>query len=151
MAAIHNIERANVEVNRMPETSPVDIGLISDNYLDVLGVRTILGRVPRSGEPTPAATITYGYWESRFGRDPRVLGSTVGINGTVFSIVGVTAPGFSGDLVGKAVNVWIPLAMQSVVMLDRPQHHSAIRLPWRRAGHARIASADTGSHVAEDG
>lgn len=128
VAAVYNSQRANVEVNRAPETRPLEVGLISDNYFDLLGIRLAIGRTFARTEPAPVAMITYGYWERRFGLDPRVLGGTVAINGTIFGIVGVTARGFTGDQVGKPVDVWLPLKMQSAVVLENPQHEA----PWLR-------------------
>jgi predicted permease len=48
------------------------------------------------------------------------------INGARFTVVGVTPPGFTGEIVGQETEVWLPLAMHPVLwpnvpLLDDPQ------------------------------
>ncbi|HYC30662.1 MAG TPA: ADOP family duplicated permease, partial [Gemmatimonadales bacterium] len=58
------------------------------------------------------------------GGDPGVLGRTVKINGVPFTIVGVTPPGFSGEVVGRMNDLWLPLTTAPALMkrdwLTRP-------------------------------
>ena len=65
------------------------------------------------------ALISYGFWKRAFGGTPDVLGSTVPLNGTPFTIVGITAPGFrglsSGSRFAPLTDVTIPIAKQPVV------------------------------------
>jgi len=87
--------------------------LASGTFFRTLGVQPILGRAltpedDRTGA-NPAAVIGYGYWERRFGDDPRVVGQTITVNGAPFTIVGVSPPEFYGVQPGRAVEVWIPL------------------------------------------
>src|SRR5207249_4392802 len=71
---------------------------------------------------TAVATISYGCWERRFGRDPSVIGRKVVVNGMPFEIVGVAAPGFFGARAGTAPDFWLPVTMQSAV--HYAQHYS---------------------------
>jgi predicted permease len=57
----------------------------------------------------PVAVISDGYWNRRFGRSPRVLGSTLFVKGVPFTIVGITAPHFYGVGGRTAADFWIPL------------------------------------------
>ena len=66
------------------------------------------------------------YWTDRFGRDPAVVGRTVQISGTPFTIVGIAPPRFSGVETGTVPDLYLPMTMQPTVMpafqnlLDRP-------------------------------
>jgi predicted permease len=95
--------------------------LVSGNYFSVLGVNVILGRTlsPEDDRPgaRPAAVISYGYWKSEFGGDESVVGKVADLNGTPFTIVGVTPPEFFGERLRKAPDFWLPLATQPQVML----------------------------------
>ena len=89
---------------------------VSGNYFDVLGVRPALGRTLTPGDDgaalgRPVVVLSYRYWQQRFGGDPRITDTTMTLNGTRFTIIGVAAPGFSGLLFGENTKVWIPLAM----------------------------------------
>ncbi len=90
--------------------------LISGTFFDTLGVQPALGRMlaPEDDrlESSPAAVISYRYWEGHFGRDPGVVGRSVTLNGVPFTVVGVCPPEFFGVQPGRAVDVWVPLHQQ---------------------------------------
>jgi predicted permease len=91
--------------------------LVSGNYFAVLGVPTLIGRPltvddDRSANGSPVAVISYAYWQRRFQRDRGVLGRSITINRIPFTIVGVTPPGFTGEVVGRMTDIWMPLTMQ---------------------------------------
>jgi len=94
---------------------------VSSNYFEVLGVTAGAGRTfdvnaDAAIGGAPVMVISDGYWTRRFDRDPRVLGQTVTINGAGFTIIGVTRPGYQGEIVGQNTDVWVPLSMQHVLM-----------------------------------
>jgi predicted permease len=99
--------------------APVRGRLVSSNYFDVLQVRPNLGRAFTSDEDranaSPVAVISHEFWKTRFGAHSEILGQSIGLNGSSFTIVGVAPPGFSGEVVGSPTDVWIPLAMQARV------------------------------------
>jgi predicted permease len=91
--------------------------LVSGNFFNVLGVRPLAGRLiePADDETVgggPVAVISDAYWESRFSRDPSVIGRSIRFNGVNLTVVGVTPAGFGGLTVGTPVSMYIPLAMQ---------------------------------------
>ncbi len=59
----------------------------------MLGARPALGRLLTSDEDSPgrpaAAVLTDAFWSRRFGRDPRVLGASIIINGQSYEVVGI--------------------------------------------------------------
>lgn len=88
--------------------------LVSENYFDALGVRPRAGRGlgaedNRAGAPG-VVVLSDSIWRSRFGADPRVLGTALRLNGHAFTVVGVGPPRFSGHFVGFAADLWIPLS-----------------------------------------
>jgi predicted permease len=92
--------------------------LVSGNYFDVLGVQPAIGRVlsvadDRVPGAHPVAVLAYGYWVRRFASDPTVLNQTITVNGHPMTIVGVSAPGFSGLQVGTSADVVVPLMMKA--------------------------------------
>ncbi|HVN09781.1 MAG TPA: ABC transporter permease [Patescibacteria group bacterium] len=94
--------------------------LVSGNYFSTLGVQPILGRgfspeMDRSPGGAPYAVISYAYWNQRFGLDPQILGRTIRVRQTTLEIIGVTPPGFFGETVGDAPDVWLPITMQDTI------------------------------------
>jgi len=94
---------------------------VSGNYFSVLQVPAQAGRTFGADEDRvpgrdPVVVISHGYWERRFGGERSVIGRTISINGVPLTIIGVAQAGFSGDLVGQQIDVWIPIMMRPVIM-----------------------------------
>jgi putative ABC transport system permease protein len=94
--------------------------LVSGNYFDVLGVTPAIGRLlvqsdDEAQEKNPVVVLSYGYWQRRFGSDPRVVNDTFLINSHPFTVVGVTSPGFRSLVVGAAPDVFAPMMMKAQI------------------------------------
>jgi len=90
--------------------------IVSGNYFTALGVTPALGRTflpeeDRTWGTHPVAVVSYGLWQRRFGADPKLVGRTIKINGSDFTVVGVAPPEFTGVVRGAAPDVYVPLMM----------------------------------------
>jgi len=90
--------------------------MVSGNYFEVLGVKPAIGRLFTSGDNKtpgahPYAVLSYGFWRTRFGGDSRVLGRKITLNGSPFTIIGVSRRGFTGTQVGSSPAIFIPIMM----------------------------------------
>lgn len=117
-------DRLDVLSDSAAEASHPRGRFVSGNYFSVLGVPAYRGRVFDGSEDAtvggaPVATISYGYWTRRFAGDEHVIGSDVLINGSRFTIIGVTPPWFTGAIVGQSTDIWLPVTMQDVVYPNR--------------------------------
>jgi len=91
--------------------------LVSGNWFELLGVRAAAGRLFTAADTIavggpPIAVLSYSYWTRAYARDPGVIGTTLTINGTPLTVVGVAAEGFEGMTVGQRAGVWLPMTMQ---------------------------------------
>jgi hypothetical protein len=78
--------------------------VVSANCFAVMGVRAALGRMLEAEDdraPHAVAVLSHAEWQRRFGGDPAVLGRTITLNGTAYTIVGVAAAGFHGVEFGE--------------------------------------------------
>jgi predicted permease len=96
------------------------VQLVSGDYFSTLGIHALRGRtftssVDRARGASPVAVISYAFWQRRFNLDPAALGQTIDIRQTPFTIIGVMPPGFFGETVGDAPEIWAPLTMQAAV------------------------------------
>jgi predicted permease len=85
---------------------------VSGNYFSGLGVPIALGSgltEAQEREHSQTAVISYRFWQEAFARDPSVIGRTLYIKSVPFTIIGVTAPSFSGVSHSGVVDFWIPL------------------------------------------
>jgi putative ABC transport system permease protein len=98
--------------------SRAHVAQTSWNFFSVLGVQPVLGIGFAADEdvdgtgwglpgPNAVAVIGYGLWQQLFAGDPKVLGSTIRLDGNALTIVGVAPQGL--DYPGKAV-LWKPAA-----------------------------------------
>ncbi len=102
------------------ELEPVKMQLVSGSYFAMLGVQAAAGRVltpedDRTPGGAPVVVMRYGYWQRRFARNPAVVGQSLSVHGAAFTVVGVAAPEFFGTEVGRAPDLWTPLAEQAQV------------------------------------
>jgi putative ABC transport system permease protein len=90
----------NVGFNLSGVTQPENIGgyAVSPNFLELLGVRPVLGRdlLPSEEQPgtAPVLLLSYQLWQSHLGGDPGVIGRSITLDGRSFSIVGILPPAF---------------------------------------------------------
>jgi predicted permease len=97
--------------------------LVSGNYFTVLGVDAALGRMiePSDDDATrrhAVAVISDRYWQQKFSGNPDVLGESIVVNNTPFTIIGVAPPKFYGETIGpQPPDIWMPLTMQPQVTL----------------------------------
>ena len=132
----------------------IAVELVSGTYFETLGVKPILGRTltdadDGSAGAHPVAVASYSWWRRRFASSPSTLGTTVRIGATVYSIIGVTPPEFSGVIAGQSPDLWIPLAMEKEISpgwngLDKDLFQSLYIIARRKPGVSmQQASADT--------
>jgi predicted permease len=98
--------------------------LVSEEYFSVLGVDPVIGRffVKEDGKgpgQDPYAVISYDFWQRRFGGNTSVLGTTLRLLNTTYTIIGVAEPGFHGESVGERPDLWLPMLMELQVMPGR--------------------------------
>jgi putative ABC transport system permease protein len=92
--------------------------LVSSNYFDVLGVKPVLGRgfLPeenRAQNTHPVVVLGHAFWWRRFNSDATIVGKTIFLNGSPFTVVGVAPATFKGLDYGIRLDFWAPLMMQS--------------------------------------
>jgi predicted permease len=145
--------RMHGAVEGSPALEAMDVELVSGNYFSTLGVKPLLGRVFTPVEDMPAgghpvAIASYSWWKRRFASDPAVVGRTVKLRSTIYTIVGVVPPEFFGTTVGQSPDLWIPLSMEKDVSpgwngLDDTQFQSLYLLARLKPGvSAETAEAE---------
>ncbi len=89
---------------------------VNATFFPLLGARFVQGRgfLPAEDAPGAArvAALSYGLWQRRFGSDPRIVGSTVNLDGNLYTITGVLPSGF--QLLGRTVDAYAPVALGNV-------------------------------------
>src|SRR6185436_16530002 len=66
----------------------------------------------------PVVVLSHGYWVSRFGRDPGVIGKKILVNDYPMNIVGVSAEGFAGLDPVQSPQIRVPILMKPIMAPD---------------------------------
>jgi predicted permease len=104
------------------EVAQADAWVVSGNYFNVLGVEMAHGRAFAPEESVtpnthPVAVISDGFWKRYFGADPDMVGRTLRINGSPFTVIGVTPAGLRGiSPTETPPDVYVPIMMQGAIM-----------------------------------
>ena len=120
--AFAQLEQVNVNVDGVAEIAGGQ--LVTGGYFAGLGLPAILGRTlddddDRAGA-SPAVMLSYNYWRRRFGADTGAVGKVIYLNGSAFTVAGVTPPEFYGTMdFGAAPDVLVPMAFQPQVLPTR--------------------------------
>ena len=91
---------------------------VSADFFATLGAEAGRGRTFRPEEEEAGrdrvVVVSQGLWQRRFGGDPRLVGSTVRLNGEAYEVVGIMPPGFEwGRRYGREAKgeLWAPFAL----------------------------------------
>lgn len=125
LMASANEHRMRVETDQSGEITDNATGtLVTGNYFSVLGVSALMGRTLTPDDDKfigghPVAVVSYAFWKEKLSANPGIVGQTVRLNATPFTIIGVGPDGFTGDTVGDTQDFWIPMMMQPQIIRGR--------------------------------
>jgi predicted permease len=109
------LEDLSIRSPRDSAAQPYKGEFVSGNYFQMFGVESSAGRLltPADDSPTAprVAVMSYRTWQQRYALDPSVVGSVLSIDGSAYTIAGITTPQFYGDtLRSDPPDFWLPLA-----------------------------------------
>src|SRR5262245_33511030 len=78
------------------DATRLDVGLVTGNYFEVMGLSPVLGRLTRPSDDGPGVPIvmvlTHDFWIRRFGGDSSILGKQLKLETGVGTVIGVLQP-----------------------------------------------------------
>ena len=104
----------------------VQATLVAGNWFSTFGLTTALGRPispddDRTVDGHPVVVLTHPFWQRRFGSDPAIVNKKILLNGQPMLVVGVAQPGFRGTDLANPTDLFLPLAMQRMLMPNSPR------------------------------
>jgi len=127
----------------------LDSAEVSEGFFEVFGVHPVVGRLFRENEWKPGGpdvvVISDSVWRTALGGDPGIVGRTIQLSGTSYTVVGVVAEDLAYP---PDMRVWLPDRLDTPFARNRDTHfYSALaRLKpgvtseQARADLARIAN-----------
>ena len=102
------------------EVEKANLQYVSGWMFSTFGLQPALGRLfnerdDREPGAHPYAVLSYPYWEHRFARDPKVIGSTFRMGNRIYEIVGVSSEPFTGTEPGAVTDIFVPIMMNPAV------------------------------------
>jgi predicted permease len=116
---------------------------LTENAETFFGVRALLGR---NIEPSDAengghsvVVLNYRFWQRRFGGDPDIIGRTLGMDHSPYTIVGVMPRSFAFNDIAGVGDVYLPISLMRPVANGPPIAY----LPWiKLRPHVTLAAAN---------
>lgn len=107
LAAVHG---GNFILTGDGEPERVVADRVTANFFTTFGVRPVRGRAflpdeDKMGGDDRVVVLSYGYWQRRFGGDPRIVGRDIQLSGRPWTVVGIAPQGFR---FGRDVDLWAP-------------------------------------------
>jgi predicted permease len=103
------------------EPHRIFVEVVSGNYFETLGIHPFMGRFFLPSEdvtPGAAPVVVLGYaaWQGRFGGASDIVGRTIKLNNTPFTIIGIGPKGFKGLYAVFGPDVWVPSMMAEQIL-----------------------------------
>ncbi|MEJ2204702.1 MAG: ABC transporter permease [Gemmatimonadota bacterium] len=95
------------------EPEQIVAGFVSHDMLsDVLGISPAMGRGFTAADDEPGAPgtvlLTDGFWRRALGGEPSLSGTTLTLDGEIYTVIGILPPEFEAPFMPNA-DVWVPL------------------------------------------
>jgi len=122
---------------------------VTGNYFTTFGVGAFGGRVFTAEDDRPSAApvvvISHHLWQTTYGGDASVVGSSFVIEGHPFTVVGIAPPGFYGEtLRSNPPDVWIPLQQEPLISSNNGLLRQPISAWLRAIGRVRPGASIDG-------
>lgn len=116
--AVVNLQPAMVRARGLARETMVEV--VDGGYSSLVSGATLVGRPlavadDRAGA-RPVVVISEGWWRRQFASDPDVLGESIDLNGTAFTVVGVARGSSSASAFGAGVDAWTSIAHADAVL-----------------------------------
>ncbi len=87
---------------------------VSRDYFRLFGARVLLGRTFTPREDSPhgghVVVISYGFWQRRFGGNPKVVGGVISLSNESYTVIGVLGRSFVSD---PRADLWVPFQIDA--------------------------------------
>src|SRR5262249_33965974 len=114
--------------------------VVTAPYFSLVGMRPLFGRLfgdndDRAGAD-PVIVLNHCFWSDTLTGDPKIIGTTLTLNGKPYEVIGVAAPLWEPN----RVDYYLPLGRQNGSITNRSQH-GPIRMIGRLKPNVTLAAA----------
>ncbi len=123
LAVVGAFQRVAVNLVGVGEPVRIPATLVTNEVLPLLGVSPLMGRVFDANATADARTVVLGFalWQSHFGGDGGVVGTTLSLDGASHVVVGVMPRHFRFPT--EDVQLWVPLMLRQADFENRANNY----------------------------
>jgi len=142
--------RVSLRISNSSAALQIPASPVSGNFFNVLGAAPFMGRTIAPFDAVTAhsnavAVVSYHFWQQTLSSDPAVIGKTISINATPFTVVGVMPEAFHGitqEL--EPPDIWVPITMVQEILLQpgflEPRSFYFLHMVARRSSQSPLAT-----------
>src|SRR5215469_7009659 len=128
---------------------PLHSEYVDGHYFSTLGVTAFYGRVftPEDDQPgaAPVAVLSHRVWQTTYGSDPSIVGSTFVVEGHPFTVTGIAPAGFFGEMLeSDPPDIWVPLQQEPLINADGSLLRQPVSAWLRMIGRLRGGATTEG-------
>src|SRR5258708_452932 len=126
---------------------------VSAGLFEMLGATPALGRTFLDEEDQPGqnlAILSSAFWKRRFGSDPNIIGRSISLSATSYTVIGVMPPGF--QFPDRDTELWTPVGFSAAQAQQHGAHYLSVigRLkPGVTVGQANTEMSAIAGRLAE--
>ncbi len=161
LLAVAGIRYARAQAGEGAATAPVAVELVTGSYFGIVGLPPSLGRLLGPGDDLapgghPVVVLGYRYWQRSFESDPGVVGRAIRLNGRSYTIVGVAARRYQGNVRVMTPDLVAPMMMVNVLspgetdVLESRDMHGMFGKARIRPGVSQATAQGAADRVAAD-
>jgi predicted permease len=127
LAGIAEYSPWTVTLRRDNDAVHIDLGLVTGNFFEVMGLSPVLGRLTKPSDDGPGVpavmVLTHDFWMKRFAGDSGIVGKEVNLDGKPVTVIGVIQPApYFPDRVDALTNMVISPHHLSALMVQGRSH-----------------------------
>ncbi|HEX4319846.1 MAG TPA: ABC transporter permease [Acidobacteriaceae bacterium] len=131
LIAVSDADRMDLTYRSDEEMEKANVQYVSGWMFDTFGLQPAVGRLLTANDELkpgaePYAVLSYDYWTSRFGQDPKVVGRTLRMGRDIYEIVGVAPKPFTGTEPGIFTDIFLPTMMNPAVTRSDASWHRTL-------------------------
>ena len=137
--------QVSVTLAREGTSVPLQAAVVPANYFSLLGVRASAGRLFTARAVEPVVVLAYSYWQREMGGDPSIIGRTIALNDSPFTVIGVTSREFTSSLPLLNPKLFVPFDVARAILgVDAQRWNGSVYVTARLGPgvHRRAAQAE---------
>ena len=131
-----------VTVDRDGQSVAMQVAVVPDDYFATLGVSAAAGKLFSGESNQPVVVLANGYWQRTLAGDPNIVGRSLRLNDSPFSVVGVASAEFTSSVPMWKPEAFVPFsAARAVLGADAATWDGSVYVTARLASSATKSSA----------